>query len=47
MKRTAGNEWLLPAPGQASRMSHNRSVREFLYLEPYNRILIQQCRSGT
>ena len=43
-KRTAGNEWLLPAPGQASRVSHHRRVWVFLYLEPDDWIVIQQCR---
>jgi hypothetical protein len=40
-KRSAGNEWLLPAPGQAPRMPHHGRIRVFLYLEPYDRIVIQ------
>src|SRR5260370_34549178 len=46
-QRTAGNEWLLPASGQAPRMSHNRGVRIFTYLESHDRIIIQQRRSRT
>ena len=46
-KRTAGNEWFLPAPGQASRMSHDRRVRVFLDLESHDRVVVQQRRRRT
>jgi hypothetical protein len=39
-KRTAGNEWFLPAPGQAPRMSHDRRIRVLLDLEPYDRVFV-------